>query len=199
MRVKLVVKEPTLDSPTEKQMSATERSVFLSRAAARSSRRVKRYPCGDSPKARLNSRLEVRARQPGGARQVVDVERLEVAGVREVLGAEQVTGGRNERHRPSIDHMGERTSYPPGTFSWAELVTSDADAAKSFYSQLFGWEYEDNPTGPDGPVYSMAQRDGHSVAALFGDDSQPPHWNCYVTVESADEHRGEGQGPQAAP
>jgi uncharacterized protein len=83
--------------------------------------------------------------------------------------------------------MGERTSYPPGTFSWAELVTSDADAAKSFYSQLFGWDYDDQPTGPDGPVYSMAQRDGHSVAALFGDESQPPHWNCYVTVGSADE------------
>jgi predicted enzyme related to lactoylglutathione lyase len=83
--------------------------------------------------------------------------------------------------------MGERTSYPPGTFSWAELLTSDADAAKGFYSQLFGWDYEDNPTGPDGPVYSMATRDGKYVAALFGDESQPPHWNCYVTVASADE------------
>ena len=85
--------------------------------------------------------------------------------------------------------MGERTSYTPGTFSWAELVTSDADAAKGFYTRLFGWEYEDNPTGPDpdAPVYTMARRDGHSVAALFGDDSQPPHWNCYVTVESADD------------
>jgi uncharacterized protein len=83
--------------------------------------------------------------------------------------------------------MGERTSYPPGTFSWAELLTSDPDAAKGFYTQLFGWEYEDNPTGPDGPVYSMAKRDGKYVAALFGDDSQPPHWNCYVTVASAGE------------
>ena len=83
--------------------------------------------------------------------------------------------------------MGERTSYPPGTFSWAELMTSDADAAKAFYTKLFGWDYDDTPTGPDGPVYSMAQRDGHQVAALFGDDSEPPHWNCYVTVESVDE------------
>jgi predicted enzyme related to lactoylglutathione lyase len=83
--------------------------------------------------------------------------------------------------------MGERTSYPPGTFSWAELVTSDPDAAKGFYTKLFGWDYDDRPTGPDGPPYSMALRDGHHVAALFGDDSQPPHWNCYVTVESADE------------
>jgi len=85
--------------------------------------------------------------------------------------------------------MGERTSYTPGTFSWAELMTSDAGAAKDFYSTVFGWEYEDNPTGPDpdAPVYSMAQRDGHNVAALFADDSQPPHWNCYVTVESVDD------------
>ena len=82
--------------------------------------------------------------------------------------------------------MGERTSYTPGTFSWAELVTSDADAAKRFYTQIFGWEYDDNPAG-EGQIYSMAKRDGNYVAALFRDDSQPPHWNCYVTVASADE------------
>ena len=81
--------------------------------------------------------------------------------------------------------MGERTSYPPGTFSWAELATSDAEAAKAFYTQLFGWEYDDNPIG-DGQVYTMATRDGGTVAALFNSD-QPPHWNCYVTVASADE------------
>jgi uncharacterized protein len=79
--------------------------------------------------------------------------------------------------------MGESTSYPPGTFSWAELATSDAAAAKPFYSALFGWDYEENPI-PDGGVYSMARRDGKYVAALFSSD-QPPHWNCYVTVESA--------------
>jgi hypothetical protein len=42
VRVKLVVNEPTLCHPTEKQMSATERSVARSIAAARSSRRVSR-------------------------------------------------------------------------------------------------------------------------------------------------------------
>jgi predicted enzyme related to lactoylglutathione lyase len=81
--------------------------------------------------------------------------------------------------------MGERTSYPPGTFSWAELATSDADAAKSFYSTLFGWDYDDNPIG-DGQVYSIARRDGKRAAALFASE-QPPHWNCYVTVASVDE------------
>jgi len=81
--------------------------------------------------------------------------------------------------------MGGRTSYSPGTFSWAELVTSDAGAAKAFYTSLLGWDYDDQPVG-DEAVYSMATRDGKHVAALFRDDSQPPHWNCYVTVASAD-------------
>ena len=80
--------------------------------------------------------------------------------------------------------MGERTSYAPGTFSWAELATSDAGAAKSFYASLFGWDYEDRQVG-EGQVYSMARRDGKDVAALFGSD-QPPHWNCYVTVASVE-------------
>ena len=81
--------------------------------------------------------------------------------------------------------MGERTSYAHGTFSWAELATSDADGAKSLCTALLGWEYEDSPIA-DGMVYSMAKRDGRYVAALFGSD-EPPHWNCYVTVDSVDD------------
>ncbi len=57
-RPKLVVNDPMLRRPTSKQMSATERSVLRSSAAARSSLRVRRYWCGDSPKARRNSRLK---------------------------------------------------------------------------------------------------------------------------------------------
>ena len=67
---------------------------------------------------------------------------------------------------------------------WAELATSDAESAKAFYTSVFGWEYRDNPIG-GGQVYSTALRDGKDVAALFGSD-EPPHWNCYVTVESAE-------------
>jgi predicted enzyme related to lactoylglutathione lyase len=81
--------------------------------------------------------------------------------------------------------MGERTSYAPGTFSWAELATSDQDAAKAFYTTLFGWTYDDRPLG-DGQTYSMAQRDGSNVAAIFNSE-QPPHWNCYVTVASVED------------
>lgn len=87
--------------------------------------------------------------------------------------------------------MGERTNYQPGTFSWADVTTTDQDAAKRFYSGLFGWEADDRPVG-DGVHYSMMQLGGRDVAAISPQPQQqreagvPPMWNNYVTVESAD-------------
>ena len=83
--------------------------------------------------------------------------------------------------------MGERTSYAPGTFSWVDLGTSDADGAKAFYGALLGWQFEDLPV-PDSPPYSMARIGGLNVAALYRkrDEAQPPAWLSYVTVADAD-------------
>ena len=87
--------------------------------------------------------------------------------------------------------MGERTSHPPGTFSWADVTTTDQEAAKAFYTGLFGWEIEDLPVG-EGVAYSMARVGGRDVAAISPQPSQqreagvPPAWNSYITVESAD-------------
>jgi uncharacterized protein len=83
--------------------------------------------------------------------------------------------------------MGERTSHTPGTFSWADLSTTDTDAAKAFYTGLFGWDYDDQPMPGDGGDYTMLTRDGRSVAALFAArEGMPTFWNSYVTVEGAD-------------
>jgi uncharacterized protein len=88
--------------------------------------------------------------------------------------------------------MGERTKYPPGTFSWVDLSTTDQDGAKAFYAGLFGWEADDRPVG-DGVYYSMQHVDGKDVAAISPQPQQqrdagvPPMWNSYITVDSADE------------
>jgi predicted enzyme related to lactoylglutathione lyase len=88
--------------------------------------------------------------------------------------------------------MGERTKYESGTFSWADLATTDPDGAKSFYAGLFGWECEDLPVG-EGGTYTMCRLDGKNVAALSGQRDEdraqgvPPHWNNYVTVDDLDE------------
>src|SRR5688572_23128775 len=87
--------------------------------------------------------------------------------------------------------MGKRTSYAPGTFSWVDLATTDAAAAKGFYAGMFGWEMEDNDAG-GGAVYTMCRLDGDAVAGLYGMTEEmratgaPPNWLSYVTVEDAD-------------
>ena len=86
----------------------------------------------------------------------------------------------------------ETPNYKPGTFCWVELGTSDGDAAKNFYTQLFGWTYEDHPMGP-GMVYTMLKLDGKDVGALYKlMDEQvsqgiPPNWLSYVFVANADQ------------
>lgn len=88
--------------------------------------------------------------------------------------------------------MQETPEFKPGTFCWVELGTSDSDAAKNFYSQLLGWEYEDNPMGPD-MVYTMIKLNGKDVGGLYKlmpdmvAQGVPPHWLSYVSVTNADE------------
>jgi predicted enzyme related to lactoylglutathione lyase len=88
--------------------------------------------------------------------------------------------------------MGERTSYEPGTFSWADLATTDADGAKAFYTELFGWEPDDQDAG-DGRIYTMLRVDGKNVAAMYEQGERqreqgiPPNWASYITVENVDE------------
>jgi uncharacterized protein len=88
--------------------------------------------------------------------------------------------------------MGQRTSYEPGTFSYAELATTDVADAKRFYGGLFEWEFEDVPV-PESEPYTLARIEGDSVAGLTPQQPQqreagiPPHWFNYVTVASADE------------
>ncbi len=87
--------------------------------------------------------------------------------------------------------MGERSQYAPGTFCWADLTTTDQDAAKGFYGELLGWSAQDNPVG-DGAFYSIMSRDGKSVAAIAPQPEAqreagvPPVWNSYVSVSDAD-------------
>lgn len=88
--------------------------------------------------------------------------------------------------------MQENLSYAPGTFCWVELATTDGEAAKKFYSGLFGWTPDDRPMGP-GMVYTMLNLGGKNAGALYQMEPEklaqgiPAHWMSYVSVASADE------------
>src|SRR3712207_609703 len=60
-------------------------------------------------------------------------------------------------------------------------MTTNAEGAKAFYGDLFGWESRDGEM--PGGVY----KSGDAVGAMFQQDEHPPHWNSYVSVTSADE------------
>jgi predicted enzyme related to lactoylglutathione lyase len=82
--------------------------------------------------------------------------------------------------------------FEPGEFCWIELATSNQDAAKSFYSALFGWTVRDVPTGPKN-VYSLLELQGRVAAGAFAISPSesaagvPPHWHLYIAVLGADE------------
>jgi predicted enzyme related to lactoylglutathione lyase len=57
--------------------------------------------------------------------------------------------------------------YETGMFSWADLTTTDVQAAKRFYFELFGWSLEDMPAG-DAGTYTMARKDGLDVGGCPG-------------------------------
>lgn len=84
--------------------------------------------------------------------------------------------------------------HTPHTFSWAELVGMDAEVAKKFYTQLFGWSIKEFPMGEGMGNYIMFQVEDKNAAACYEmSPDQKKHaqghsfWMNYITVENVDE------------
>jgi uncharacterized protein len=73
-----------------------------------------------------------------------------------------------------------------------ELATTDQNAAKAFYTSLFGWSSTDSVMGPN-QTYTMFHLEGREAAAAYSLQSDqlaqgvPPNWGLYISVTSADE------------
>jgi uncharacterized protein len=86
--------------------------------------------------------------------------------------------------------MPERDGYIPGVPCWVDTSQPDPEAAVDFYSDLFGWQFE-NVLPPDSPgKYFVARLRGGDVAAVGSIPEALPQvamWNTYVWVDSADD------------
>ncbi|RJQ83525.1 MAG: VOC family protein [Desulfobacteraceae bacterium] len=75
-----------------------------------------------------------------------------------------------------------------GMISWSELMTSNLEAARKFYAQLFGWELERAPMQE--MDYIMVKSNGREIAGMMatppGAEATPPNWGIYITVEDVD-------------
>jgi predicted enzyme related to lactoylglutathione lyase len=67
-------------------------------------------------------------------------------------------------------------------FCHLELNTPDLAAAKSFYSTMFGWTFNDIQMGPD-MVYSLFKPTNGPGGGVMSMPNMPPAWLAYVAVD----------------
>lgn len=88
--------------------------------------------------------------------------------------------------------MPQVESYKQGTPCWVDLAATDVEAAKNFYTTLFGWELDAVPAGPD-MTYYMARLQGRYVAGMMQQmpdmaaAGMPSRWESYIAVDNADD------------
>jgi len=83
-----------------------------------------------------------------------------------------------------------------GEFCWTEIATNDAEKAKDFYANVFGWRFQDNKEVTDGfayhEYYTGADYPSGGVyqisAEMFPEGAPPPHFMTYISVDDVDEN-----------
>ncbi len=86
-----------------------------------------------------------------------------------------------------------------GRFIWYELMTTDPEGAKAFYSGVMGWKTEDMPM--PGMTYTIVTTGpGEGLAGIMGipPDAKamgvPPNWSGYVAVDDVDASTEQAKG-----
>ena len=82
-------------------------------------------------------------------------------------------------------------TYTEGTFCWNELGTKDRDAARNFYTALFGWKTMDKPMPNCDGTYTLLNIGEENAAGMYQMDGEmfegvPSHWMSYIWVDDVD-------------
>ncbi len=81
-------------------------------------------------------------------------------------------------------HAGVGVTGVDGTVCWVDLTTPDPDAAKQFYSQLFGWRITPGEHDPSGylHIFNGSTGIGGIPPADASNPPGPAHWLVYFLV-----------------
>lgn len=84
-----------------------------------------------------------------------------------------------------------------GRFVWHDLITSDVDGARLFYSELLGWTYpvwtgeQGNPAAEGSPEYPMILAAGAPMPQggimAAQQPGVPPHWLGHISLPGVDD------------
>jgi predicted enzyme related to lactoylglutathione lyase len=87
--------------------------------------------------------------------------------------------------------MSEHQIPQHGTFCWNELNTKNAEAARTFYSELLGWQLVQSNAA--GMAYTEIVVGDKHIGGMFemteecgGSADMPSHWMSYVAVDDVD-------------
>jgi len=90
------------------------------------------------------------------------------------------TSRRNRKGIPMADH---------GMFYWNEFLSTDVEAAKTFFADTLGWTYTAMDMGA--MTYWVAKQGDKTVGGLMPmpsnmPDGTPSHWMSYIAVDDVD-------------
>jgi len=75
-----------------------------------------------------------------------------------------------------------KPTYAPGTPLWIDLGSPDLPGSARFYSELFGWKFEDLPV--PGMQYAMVHTGGEQGSGAMNDADVSPMWLTYINVDN---------------
>lgn len=81
-----------------------------------------------------------------------------------------------------------------GEFCWTEIATDNLEACKTFYAEVFGWQFKKSEaTGAEMQYLEFGTDAEHQFGGLFemkpewyGGEMPKPHSNIYIAVDDTD-------------
>jgi predicted enzyme related to lactoylglutathione lyase len=126
-----------------------------------------------------------KAKKAGGQ---VLVETMQVGDAGSMAILQDPTGAVFGLWQPD-QHKGAELFNTPVSLTWNELSTRDPEAAKRFYSVVFGWDPQTHGEGSE--AYTEWHLSGKSIGGMMQTPAQvpaavPPHWLTYFTVSDTE-------------
>ncbi|MCP9494137.1 MAG: VOC family protein [Pyrinomonadaceae bacterium MAG19_C2-C3] len=85
--------------------------------------------------------------------------------------------------------MAEQQMPATGSFCWNELMASDSEACRKFYTELLGWTSHESEIGETN--YTVFKSGDKMVGGMMQMTAEcgamPSHWMSYVAVDDVDE------------
>ena len=89
----------------------------------------------------------------------------------------------------------QMTMPKQGEFCWTEISTSNIEACKAFYTEVFGWKFQQSDNTDIGMQYlEFGSGDGCGFGGMYQPSAEmcgegeikPPHFMNYISVDDCD-------------